>query len=187
MTNETNGMLDTLNQDGAGVDTSNNSDGGESTKVEDDSEKKYLSQKIRAEKAEKALAELKSKLETKEKVDVTDKTVDASLNRLDEVEQKVELRMSGYSREEIAFAEKLAKGSGMKLSEIINDSYFKKAIEGSRAENKASANTPEPSSRTATFKGRPASEIFTDPKASKEEKQAAFNAVMSKKGLNKFN
>lgn len=182
MTNETNGMLDTLNQESEGDSTLTNSN---EVVKEISPDEKYLNQKIRAEKAEKALAELmKSK---KEQEVVAPKSADASLNRLDEVEQKVELRMSGYSKEEIAFAEKLAKGSGQKLTEIINDSFFKDAIEGSRAKNKASSDTPAASSRTAVFKGKPATEIFVDANASKEDKQAAFSAMVSKKGLNKFN
>ena len=179
MENE-NGILENLNQDDTTVDNVE----GQDTKVVED--QKYLNQKIRAEKAEKALAELMR--QKKEQETVTAKPVDASLSRLDEVEQKVELRMSGFSKDEIEFADRLAKGSGKKLIEIINDSYFKKAIEGSRAEKQADSNTPTPSNRTAIYKGKTMNEVVTDPKASKEDKQAAFNALMaSKKGVNKFN
>ena len=178
-----NGTLENLNQD---VNADEKIE-GQDNKVED---QKYLNQKIRAERAEKLAKELEAKLQelSKEKGSDLPKGNDASLNRLDEVEMKVELRMEGYSKDEISFMESYAKGLGKKLNEVTNDPMIKKAIEGSRADKKAELDTPTPSSRTAVYKGKTINEIVTDPKSSKEDKQAAFEAlVRSKKGGNKFN
>src|SRR3990167_1642234 len=63
----------------------------------------------------------------------------------DEIEARVDLRLSGYSRDEISYMETYAKGQGRKLSDVTNDQFVLSGIEGLRAKAKAAAAVPPPS------------------------------------------
>lgn len=115
--------------------------------------------------------ELKRKLETSGEA----QTFDPDKLR-SEIEEKVSLRMGGYSAEHISEIEKFAKGAGLSLSEAANHPLIKKGIEGLRSEEKSSAQTPSPSNRIKIFNGKPESEVFKSGTAS--EKQAAWDAKL---------
>ena len=63
----------------------------------------------------------------------------------DEIESRVDLRLAGYSRDEISYMETFAKGQGKKLTDVANDPFILSGIEGLRAKAKAAAATPPPS------------------------------------------
>src|SRR3990167_10312847 len=62
-----------------------------------------------------------------------------------EIESRVDLRLAGYSRDEISYMETFAKGQGKKLTDVANDPFILSGIEGLRAKAKAAAATPPPS------------------------------------------
>lgn len=80
----------------------------------------------------------------------------------DDIEDKVDLRLSGYSRDEIALMETYAKGRGQRLSEVKNDPFVISGIEGLRAKAKVAAATPPPSKGSSTVKGKEGPKSFTD-------------------------
>lgn len=90
------------------------------------------------------------------------------------IEQKVDLRLAGHSKEEISFMEQFAKGANKRLSEVAELPFVKKAIEGMRAEQKSIDGTPPPSNRIRTFNGKPMTEVFKT--GTEAEKQAAWEA-----------
>jgi len=118
----------------------------------------------RAKKAEEELKELKAG---------SNAGIDsAGLKK--EIEERVNLRLSGHSPEEIEEIESYAKGKGITLSEAAQSPFIKKAVDGLRADKKSVENTPAPSAKIRVFNGKPVDEIFKS--GSAEEKQAAFQA-----------
>lgn len=125
----------------------------------------------RLKKAEQDKIELTAKLAEKGQSNGFD-----SDNLKKEIEERVNLRMSGYDPEHIERIEKYAKGAGLSLSEAAKDPFVAKAIEGLRAEKKSLDTTPAPSNRTVLFNGKPVNEVFKT--GSEAEKQAAFETRM---------
>jgi hypothetical protein len=63
-----------------------------------------------------------------------------------DIEDRVELRLQGYSNEEIAFIKRNAEGKS--LLEAIKDPFVEEGIKGLRAKKKAEQATPPPSSKS---------------------------------------
>lgn len=70
------------------------------------------------------------------------------------IEEKVELRMEGYTTQEIAEMEKYAAGAKLSLREAKDNDFVKSAITKLRADKKADETIPEPSSRSVTIEGK---------------------------------
>ena len=137
-------------------------------------QKKHFREKF--EKEKQLREELEAKLQAAPK---KEETPDNS--RLDVVEQKVELRMDGYSAEEIKQMETFAKGSGKSLLEAKDDPFVQAAIKNIRAEKRVEDAIPSSSPQAKVYKGKTYEEVIKDPEASKEDKQKAFEASMKSK------
>lgn len=92
------------------------------------------------------------------------------------VEEKVNLRLSGYSPEQILEIERYAKGAQISLSEAAKSPFIAAAVEHQKAAEKSLSSTPAPSAKIPVFNGKPVDEIFKS--GSDAEKQAAFEARM---------
>lgn len=123
----------------------------------------------RAKKAEAELKELKAN-------GVSSSTLDAA--ELEQrIDDKVALRLSGHTAEQISEIEAYAKGRGIKsLLEASKVPFVAKAVEAMAAEKKSIQSTPAPSSKIKVFGGKPVSEVFT--KGGASEKQQAFESVV---------
>lgn len=88
---------------------------------------------------------------------------------LKKFEEKVELRIRGYSPEEIAFIESYAKGSGKSLLSVAEDEYVKAAIDVMRQKKQAESKIP-PSSNVQSVPQRKSWEQM-----SREERKAKFS------------
>lgn len=94
------------------------------------------------------------------------------------VDEKVDLRLAGYTPEQISEIEKYARGAGINsLVEASKAPFIQGAVEAERAAKKSLDSNPAPSARIKTFNGKPVDEIFKS--GSPAEKQAAFEARMS--------
>lgn len=102
-------------------------------------------------------------------------------SRMDEQEQRVELRMQGYSVEEIREMSAYAKGRGISLPEAEKSGFVKSAILQIRAEQKSKEAVLEPGSSNVMVGSKDAQGILADPKASPQEKQAAMEAIRTKR------
>lgn len=132
--------------------------------------------------AEKKAAELQARLDEleEEKKEVPagslkeksiEKEQDNVLHRMDEIEAKAELRFEGYTREEISYIDRYAKANGMSLDEAKADKFVQGGINTLRDEQKTEDNTPSPSRRSFTHKGK------TWGTMTKEERKANFGAM----------
>lgn len=111
--------------------------------------------------------------ELKEKNGASAPSVDAKF-----IDDKVDLRLEGYSHDEINEISVIAKAKNISLKEAKDLPFVKSAIAGMRAETKSKDNTPSPSNRGApVYQGKSYAEVITDEKLSNEDKQAALNAV----------
>lgn len=90
------------------------------------------------------------------------------------IEEKVNLKLKGYSPELIADIEKYAAGASVSLSEAANSPFIQMAVEAQQAKDRSLNNTPAPSSKIQVFNGKPVEQIFKE--GTPEEKQAAFQA-----------
>lgn len=63
----------------------------------------------------------------------------------DEIEDRVDLRLKGFTREEISYVESYAKGQGKKLREVAEDPFVLSGIDGLRAKAKVAQAIPPPS------------------------------------------
>lgn len=95
------------------------------------------------------------------------------------VEEKVDLRLKGYTSEQIGEIEKYAKGAGISLSEAEKSPFIQSAVEAIRAKEKSVQNTPASSSRIPVFNGKPATEGLKSESLS--DRQAAFDAMRSQR------
>lgn len=142
-----------------------------------DREKQYYA---RIKSLEKELELKKSQVPSEEK---TSNTAPAD-DRIDLVEQKVDLRMAGYDRDEISEIEAVAKAKGITLAQAAELPIIKKGIDAIRAEKKSTSATPSSTGKVRTFEGKPINDILKDPEATPEMKQAAFLAKFNRSGAN---
>lgn len=77
-----------------------------------------------------------------------------------------------------------AKELGVDPVKYIKSKAGQALITQMRQTQKTQEATPSPSSRIKTFNGKPVNEVLTSDKASLAEKQAAFESMMGRKGLN---
>lgn len=113
--------------------------------------KKHWREKFqkKSEEATRVADELKK---VQEKLQTYEKPTEQKSVPSDEIEARVDLRLSGYSREEISYMETFAKGQGKKLTDVANDPFVTSGIEGLRVRAKAAAATPPPSQSSSTVK-----------------------------------
>lgn len=100
--------------------------------------------------------------------------------RLSEQEQKVELRMSGYSVDEIREIDAIARGKNIPLSEAEKSPFVQAAIKQIRAENKSKEAVLEPGNSNVMVGEKTASAVLSDTKATPADKQAAMEAMRQK-------
>lgn len=125
----------------------------------------------RLKKAEDKLKEVEGKLPKEGETTTFDS---ATLEK--RVEAKVNLRLAGWTPEQIAEAEAYAKGRGIGLEEAAQSPFVKNAVDAMNAASKSVASTPAPSNNIKVFNGKPVAEIFKS--GTEAEKQAAFEAKM---------
>lgn len=119
----------------------------------------------RAKKAEEEARELKA----------NGGTAGIDLAKLEQkIEEKVNLKLQGYSPELIADIEKYAAGANISLSEAAKSPFIQTAVEAHKAKDRSVDNTPAPSSKIKVFNGKPVEQIFRE--GTPEEKEAAFQA-----------
>jgi hypothetical protein len=103
-----------------------------------------------AEKNKKLAEELEG---LKEKpVDAKEEKPSAPIIDTDAIETRAVLRVKGYTPEEIRTMESYAKGSGKKLSEVVDDPFVKAGIDNLRSAAKSEQATPPSSSGSTTHK-----------------------------------
>lgn len=94
------------------------------------------------------------------------------------VETKVDLRLSGFSPEEIRYMEAYAKGKGISLAEASKDPFVIAGVEKLREKQRSVDATPSPSSSGGlSFRGKSFAEM------SREERKEAFEATKDKYSL----
>lgn len=98
--------------------------------------------------------------------------------RLSEQEARVELRMAGYSVEEIREIDRYAKGAGISLTEAEKTPFVQSAVKSMKAEKSKQDAVLEPSPRSVTVGGKNANDVLVDPNASASDKQSAYEAKM---------
>jgi hypothetical protein len=96
--------------------------------------------------------------------------------RLSAHDQKVELRMEGYSAEEVREIETYAKGRGIGLTEAKASPFVKAAIEAIRKDKQSASVPMEPSSSSVMVGDKSAVDIIRDPASSASDKQKAHEA-----------
>lgn len=112
--------------------------------------------------------------------DVIPKKIDIE-SRLSEQEQRVELRMMGYSVDEIREIEAVAKGKNIQLLEAEKSPFVKSAITQIRAEMKSKEAVLEPGNSNVMVGDKNAKSVLADPSATPAEKQSAMDAIRAKK------
>ena len=94
---------------------------------------------------------------------------------IDALETRVFLKTQGYTPDEIAYMEIVAKGQNKKLSEAANDIFVQSGITGLRAEARSEQATPSPSNRSVSRKEKSFEEMTS------EERKANWGKIVEKK------
>ena len=94
---------------------------------------------------------------------------------IDALETRVFLKTQGYTPDEIAYMEIVAKGQNKKLSEAANDIFVQSGITGLRAEARSEQATPSPSNRSVSRKEKSFGEMTP------EERKANWGKIVEKK------
>ena len=105
----------------------------------------------------------------------TDKDID---QRLTETEMRVELRMNGRTVDEIREIEKYAKGAGLSLLEAEKSPAMQAYINQNQEKIKSQEATMEPSGHNVRVGDKNAKDVLSDPSATPQAKQEAFQAMM---------
>jgi hypothetical protein len=171
MSDENQELLDSQDLDDVELDIEEEENFSEKpAEVDTVSKDKYLRAIARAKRAEQALKTRKpSQKEAPQRFDEVAKAID----------EKVELRLEGYSVEDINDMSAFAKGKGITLAEAKQNAFVKSVIDARKAEREAENSTLKPSNRSVMVDGKSATDILRDPKASADEKQRAFEAKRS--------
>jgi hypothetical protein len=119
----------------------------------------------------------KKELEEKLKGGEAPKEFDSSAMER-KIDEKVDLRLAGYTPEMIREIEAYAKGMGVSVSEAAKAPFIQKAVDGLRAEAKSQENTPAPSHKSVMIGDKPATDVLKS--GSGSEKQSAFEAILKK-------
>lgn len=136
-------------------------------------QRNHWRKKATEKKEPKPLPEQEEKPKPETKLDVN--------KILEEQEERVDLRLQDYSKEEIDFASR-NREPGQKLSDAIKSDFVAAGIEAMRKKRKAEDGTPAPSNRTATFNGKTFADVVKGD--SQADKEAAFESIIRKKVLN---
>lgn len=140
-----------------------------------DSKDNYWKQ--RALNAEQTIEQAKRRRKEEEQTSSQEETTSQS----DLLEQKVDLRMEGYSKDEISEIEAYANAKKLSLTEAKDSPFVQKAIEGLREEKKVEESTPSPSSRSVTVENK----TFADMSEAERKKnftQVAQQAIQKSRG-----
>jgi len=153
-------------------------------------EQKFQDQQKRAEKAENELKELKEALasasegeEPEEKEDLPEQG-----SQFDAVADNLSV-LKPLETDEIDELRKEAKELGVDPIKFAQSPAWKAHLDNMRNNKKAEDGTPAPSFRTAVYEGKSYKEVVQDPDASKETRQAAFEAqrdALLNRGNNKI-
>jgi hypothetical protein len=128
----------------------------------------------RLKKAEAENETLKTQVKPVDPAEALRNTQNEVIGTIKEVEERVDLRMAGYSNDEINEIAVIAKAKKISFQDAAKLPIVAKGIESLRKEKQATDLTPGASGRVRTFNGKPIDEIFKDPSASKTDKQAAW-------------
>ena len=131
--------------------------------------KKYEDLKLKAGGEEKTGEEKKDEAVAHESVP------SAGQIDIDALETRVFLKTQGYTPDEIAYMEIVAKGQNKKLSEAANDIFVQSGITGLRAEARSEQATPSPSNRSVSRKEKSFEEMTS------EERKANWGKIVEKK------
>lgn len=112
-----------------------------------DREKQYYERIKKLEQENKELKTPKEEPEEKPKPEKKEKDLPESPAL--SLDQKVELRMDGYSKEEIAFIERNL--GDRSIDDTLEDPFVKSGINSMREAKKSEDDTPAPSSNVPTF------------------------------------
>lgn len=133
----------------------------------------------------KAINQRHAEKELKKEAEVTSPKAPDNLQvKFADIEERVNLRLEGYEPAEVTEIADVARAKNITLSEAKKLPFVVKAIEGLRAEKKSTSESATPSNRVATFNGKPAKDVFVDPKATGADKQAAYEALLGKRRTN---
>lgn len=96
------------------------------------------------------------------------------------IDEKVDLRLEGYSKDDIVAIERAM--AGRSLADTLSDPYVKAALDGVRSTRTAEASTPEPSSTIPTFTTEKKTWAQMSPAERKANYQQAIASVQGRKG-----
>lgn len=148
-------------------------------------QKKYWRDKAKAESAEKQalLEKLKEFEKAAKPLESKDSAPKAS--DFDSIADNLEV-IRELKADELAELRTVSKELNVDPVKYIKSKAGQAHLKEIRATRQISDTTPGPSSRIPTFNGKPVSDILKSDKASPEEKQAAWEARMSKRGSNQY-
>lgn len=86
--------------------------------------------------------------------------------------------------DELSQLRNTAKELGVDPVKYIKSKAGSAELKEMRQANKNKEVTPGPSGKITVFNGKPVKDVFRDPKASGTDKQAAFEALRSRRGIN---
>lgn len=122
----------------------------------------------RAKAAEESLKIMKEEAARKPEPEPAKPTVVSE----SDIEERVNLRLEGYSPEELKFIQIHAKGLGKRLSEVKDDPFIQSAIEGLRAKKKSEQAVPPPSQPAFQVEGK------TWDKMKQDERKGAYQKIL---------
>lgn len=121
---------------------------------------------------------LKGERAKKEKITTQEKPAPSEFDAK-ALEERVGLRLSGHTEDEVHFMDGVAKGLGIPLSKAKENPFVTAALEARRAKAQADAATLEPSGKTTvTTKDTPFNSLSADDK--KKNYAATMDALLSK-------
>jgi transketolase len=177
-----NGAVDLNNQEDVVVVDSFDADALKKLATTAMSQKKHFREKFEKSEAEKA--ELSKQLEAikAQQLPKADAPKEEKIDLNESLFENISAIRS-LADDELSELRGTAKELGVDPVKYIKSKAGLAQLKDFRAQRKTQETTATPSSKIPTFNGKPISQILTDPKASPEEKQKAFEARM-KKGAN---
>lgn len=135
-------------------------------------DQRFLDQQKRAEKAEAEAKALREQLESQKTPDLPKRDVASDFDALADNLSV----LKPLDNDEVEELRTQAKDLGVDPIKFAQSKAWKAHLDSLRATKKAEDNTPNPSFRTAVFEGKSFNEVISDPNASQETRQKAFEA-----------
>ena len=112
-------------------------------------------------------------------VEVKPQQVADESSRFDVMEEKVNMRLEGYTADQIREVEKYAKGANISLAEAKANPFVKAALDAQKSAQQAREATPEQTGRAVMVGSKSVDDILKDPTATPAQKQEAFEAKVA--------